>query len=289
MTAIVGFTCFDGVLMMADTEETTSLYTKSDCDKMHHFRFGSHSVLMGGAGNAHLIECAFQELGTFLQKKGKGIKNGQQLLDKLNGFVQRFFDDTAGRYSGMEIELLIAVNLDRRQTLLFHWEGNRVRWVPPPSHDSIGSGTVQLHPMLRDFQFIMTRETALFCGIRMMFHAKRIVQGVGGKTEAIALVDDGTIVYYGTDNTQRIEELADNLEQFLNKFIYTSVSNVAPGVAKLENNVANLFSGLPERLHEYREGYKKLVPGRVIADDATTGKSSPVPASKSQKRKRPKV
>jgi 20S proteasome alpha/beta subunit len=38
MTAIVGFTCFDGVLLMADSEETTSIYTKSDCDKMHHFK-----------------------------------------------------------------------------------------------------------------------------------------------------------------------------------------------------------------------------------------------------------
>ena len=41
MTTVAGFTCFDGVLMMADTEETTAIYTKSDCDKMHYFRFPS--------------------------------------------------------------------------------------------------------------------------------------------------------------------------------------------------------------------------------------------------------
>jgi hypothetical protein len=55
--------------------------------------------------------------------------------------------------------------------------------------------------MLRDFQFVPTKETALFCGIRMMHHAKRIVVGVGGKTEAIALLNNGTTIYFGTDNT----------------------------------------------------------------------------------------
>lgn len=34
MTAIVGFPYLDGVLMMADTEETISTSTKSVCDKL---------------------------------------------------------------------------------------------------------------------------------------------------------------------------------------------------------------------------------------------------------------
>jgi hypothetical protein len=36
MTAIIGFTCFDSVLMMADTEESTT-QGKSSCDKLYHF------------------------------------------------------------------------------------------------------------------------------------------------------------------------------------------------------------------------------------------------------------
>jgi 20S proteasome alpha/beta subunit len=62
MTAIVGFTCLEGVMMMADTEETTSADTKSDCDKLYHFPSPDGIVVTGGAGDAHLIECANQEM-----------------------------------------------------------------------------------------------------------------------------------------------------------------------------------------------------------------------------------
>jgi hypothetical protein len=65
MTAVVGFTCFDGVLLMADTEETTSTFTKSDCDKLYRFNSPSGTVLTGGTGDGHLIDCANQELKEF--------------------------------------------------------------------------------------------------------------------------------------------------------------------------------------------------------------------------------
>jgi hypothetical protein len=69
MTAIIGFTCFDSVLMMADTEESTT-QGKSSCDKLYHFPSPSGYVLTGGARDAHLIDCANQELQKFF---GEGL------------------------------------------------------------------------------------------------------------------------------------------------------------------------------------------------------------------------
>jgi TATA-box binding protein (TBP) (component of TFIID and TFIIIB) len=287
MTTVAGFTCFDGVLMMADTEETTSIYTKSDCDKMHYFRFPSGTVLMGGAGNAHLIECAFQELEKFLATEGKSIENAQQFLDKLNEFAQNFYYETTGQYGAEFPAIMLAVNLHVKRTFLFHWEDNRARWVPSPSHDAIGTGTVQLHPMLRDFQFTPTRETALFCGIRMMLHAKKIVQGVGGKTEAIALLNDGKVMYYGTDNTQKIEQLVDNFEQCLNKFVYTSLSIISPEIAGVEENFEKNIAHVPDELRHVREAYKKLLPEHNIdASVASTATGAATSHTTSQTAKR---
>ncbi len=265
MTAIVGFTCFDGVLLMADTEETTSTYTKSDCDKLYRFTAPSGSVLTGGAGDAHLIDCANQELQSFFATGLPGTPDvpltGELIRQALNAFAQKFFQETTAQYAGNEpgIEMLIAVNLLKKETFLFRWVHNRVLWIPPSRHDCIGSGVVQLHPMLRDFQFVPTKETALFCGIRMMHHAKRIVVGVGGKTEAVALLNNGATLYFGTENTEKIEDLVSNFEEFIGKFVYTTVSNISTEFPEIESNVAKNFEDFPKIFEQYREKYKELL------------------------------
>jgi hypothetical protein len=118
---------------------------------------------------------------------------------------------------------------------------------------------IQLHPMLRDFQVAATKENILFMGLRMMFHAKTIVQAVGGKTEAVALQNDSASLYFGLDTTQKAESLVINFEQFLNKFVYTLVSNISTDVAELEDNVASNLKGIPELLNQYRNQYRKIM------------------------------
>jgi hypothetical protein len=99
----------------------------------------------------------------------------------------------------------------------------------------------------------------LFLGLRIMFYAKRIVQAVGGKTEAIALENDGRTHYFGLDATQKVEGLVINFEQFLSKFVYNSVSNVSCSVKDLEENIETAFGQIPELLHQYREEYRKIL------------------------------
>jgi hypothetical protein len=118
---------------------------------------------------------------------------------------------------------------------------------------------IQIHPMLRDVQFAATKESSLFLGVRMMFHAKRIVQAVGGKTEAIALQHDGATHYFGLETTKKVEDLVVNFEQFLNKFVYLAVSNVSPTVAELDKNVEKGFAELSKFLHQYRKTYREIL------------------------------
>src|SRR5271154_4225678 len=141
---------------------------------------------------------------------------------------------------------------------------NKVLWIAPSHHECIGSGVWQLPPMLRDFQFVPTKETALVCGIRMMYHAKRIIQGVGGKTEAVALMNDGSTLYYGTANTALIEDLAANFEEFLGKFVYTSVSNVSKKIAATDDNCEKAFEDVPQVLKQYRDKYKELLDHPIL-------------------------
>jgi hypothetical protein len=268
MTAILGFNYLDGVLMMADTEETTSFATKSDTDKLYRFIFPIGTVITGGAGDAHLIECANQELHTFFAQGGcqnpDTVSTPQDILDGLNQFAQKFFQETTAQYAGFNLDsvpgfdMLIAVNYNKR-SLLFRWTHNRVRWILPERHASIGSGATQIHPMLRDFEVAATKESTLFTGLRMMYHAKRTVQGVGGRTEAVALQHDGKTHYFGTDNTEKVESLVVNFEQFINKFLYLMISNISPGVAELEENFERGLTDIPAILRTYREQYREIL------------------------------
>jgi hypothetical protein len=269
MTAIIGFTCHDSVLMMADTEESTTEATKSSCDKLYRFTSPTGTVITGGAGDAQLIDCANQALQHYFATGLPGTPDvpvtGQLILDGLNIFAQKFFSETTEQYetAGLdplpEFELLIAVNNLKKGTLLFKLLRNKVLWIEPPNHRCIGSGEWTVHPMLRDFQFVPTKETALFCGIRMMYHAKRIIQGVGGKTEAVALMNDGSTLYYGTANRALIEDLVANFEEYLGKFVYTSVSNVSKEFAEIDDNCEKAFENVPQVLKQYRDKYKELL------------------------------
>jgi hypothetical protein len=119
-------------------------------------------------------------------------------------------------------------------------------------------------PMLRNFQFVPQKETALFCGIRMMYHAKNTMQGVGGKTEAVALSDDGSLNYYGTANTALIESLVANFEEYVDKFVYTSVSNVSKEFPEIDENCEKHFQDVPDILKKYRDKYKKLLDNPIL-------------------------
>jgi Proteasome subunit len=265
MTAILGLHYLGGVLMMADTEETTSTATKSECEKFCRFTFPVGTVLTGGAGDTHCIEYANQELHRYFSRGHPERKaTHEDILDGLDKFAQKLFRETIGQYRGFAselvptLEMLITVNYEHHSRL-FHLANNHVVWVPPSRHLSIGAGRIQLHPMLQDVQSQANKETMLFLGAKMMFHAKRIVQAVGGKTEAIALQNDGHTHYFGIATMKKVEDLVVNFEQFLTYFVCLGVSNISPEVTELDENINKLLADIPRRLHEYRDEYKTIL------------------------------
>jgi hypothetical protein len=284
MTAILGMNCSDGVLLLADTEETTSRDTKSEADKLFRFLFPmgiiasggadrvyrpiiaaeavpegviSGTVLMGGAGDSHFIECANQELQEFL---GQGLKEGESIKAKLNEFTTKFFRVTIGEYRGFvaemvpSIAMLIALSC-KGQTWLFRWEHNRVSFVPKYRHTSIGCGMIQMHPMLREVQFSSSCEAMVFHGIRIMLQTKKTVQGVGGKTEAIALLNDGATQFFPPRLTRLVEELIEDIGDYHINIIHSIVCAAVNEPTWTDPVIANL----PSDIKQYRDRYLQIV------------------------------
>ena len=263
MTAIVGFNYIGGVWMFADTEETLGEGAKSECDKLNRFNFPSGTVITGGAGDSHHIDCANQEMQTFLSSRT--IRTPAETLEVLNEFAGQFFKEVVlpAKDFSCGLEMLIAVNCDRKSTLLFSWKTNRVVWVAPPHHASIGSGMAWTHPLLRDITFVPSKESALFHGLRLMYQAKRAVPGVGGNTEAVALQNDCRTHWPGTAAAQRIEDLIVSYEAFKLAFLDGNVSTIAaddPRIEpELERSVESNWSDLAGTLKKYRESYRDIL------------------------------
>jgi hypothetical protein len=186
----------------------------------------------------------------------------EQVLAALNIFAGRFFDEVIAPLKGCAyepaLEMLIAANF-KQGSLLFCWKRNRVVWIPRSQHASIGSGVIQVHPMLRDVQLAGREDCMFFHGIRMMYHAKRAVAGVGGRTESVSLRDDGITHYFGTEAARATEDLIINFEKFLYEGIYMDISAVALDVKDLDKNVGRNLDKLPEIIRMYRDAYRKIL------------------------------
>ena len=257
--------------MMADTEESLGGDAKSECDKLYRFIFPSGTLITGGAGDSHLIDCANQDLHQFFA--GKVKITPEEILATLSDFAAKFFEETISPLKGLEyepgLEMLIAVNCNKKSTLLFKWKHDRVIWIAPPQHTSIGAGVIQINPMLRDVQFVASKECMLLHGLRMMYHAKRAVVGVGGKTEAVALQNDGATHWFGTIATQKIEELIINYEHFKTSILDGNISTIAVTDQRIEPemevNVEKFFADLPGLLKVYRQAYKDILKPQLEA------------------------
>jgi hypothetical protein len=256
MTAIVGLHCTDGVLLLADTEETISQETKSECDKISVLGLPHGRMLLGGAGTTHFIEYAEQMIERdFL----KSARTWPEILVDINALYSRINRDTQGFYKGFAkelvpagIELLTAVNSSGR-TVLYRWQNDSVIETNPRRHESVGCGVYQTHALLGDINLRLGAEGMLFYGVRIMKQAKRGIVGVGGKTEAIILHHNGEIGIFSTGVTSQIEELIAEIDAFTHRSFLSLIADVYSKDEEFEN----LLSQVADRIRGYRKRYKE--------------------------------
>ncbi len=70
--------------MLADTEETTSQETKSECDKLRHFVLPYGQMLIGGAGDSHFIEYAMRQITLSLLQQPRSWPEIENDLNSLS-------------------------------------------------------------------------------------------------------------------------------------------------------------------------------------------------------------
>lgn len=257
VTAILSLICTDGVLMLADTEETLSKESKSECDKLRNYLCPHGQVLLGAAGDSQLCEFAMRQIGLSLLQQERTWEEIETDLNELN---HRIFRETIGIYQGLPadiipnwIEMLIAVQT-KNQVRVFEWRHTAV--VPISGlHVSIGAGVTQMHPLLRDMQFSIPARCMLLLGVNIMRQTKRMVQGCGGKTEAVALHPTGSRTHYFSETTSKVEKFAEALSIQINELWWVLVTD--PWGEK--GDFSTLSAEFSKNMQGFREEYQRIM------------------------------
>jgi len=268
VTVIAGFQCTDGVMMCSDTEQITSVNTKSPVRKISLLPMPKGFLLIGGAGDGALIDYTLHSLLDYLSKTAFDWSNIEGVL---NAHARYIFRSNIKPYSTFpadfipDLSLMIGVEMEGR-TGLFKWERNFAYLIPPMQHIAIGIGTLQAEPMLAAQQFFVPSDQMLFYAVRLMLKVKQLVQGCGSKTEVAVLRSNGTALKYATTTVDAIETLAEEIDQFYLSEILTLISNVHMDEKSIEEQLKPCM----KELEKFRKRYVDLVPFSIIPIQAAT-------------------
>src|SRR5277367_974521 len=62
VTIAAGFSCFDGIILCADTQEVIPGYTKNETDKIRQWKDNGLCIATAGSGDSELIEALSQRI-----------------------------------------------------------------------------------------------------------------------------------------------------------------------------------------------------------------------------------
>lgn len=265
LTAILGFNCTNGILLLADTEEVIG-DVKSECEKLTRLLLPNGVAIMGGAGDSHSIEYAVFRAGQRLMNNP--CSDWAKIHNQLNDFAKGITKETVAPYKGLDwqvvpaIEMLIALYSMNCGARLFRWANNVVTPVLGPSA-STGCGVVQMHPMLSDLQDVKYNpysatgsiNAMLFHGVRIMRRTKRTVKDCGKRTEAMALTGNGTTHTFGVHDLERLEKLVEDFEQ------YTTTTMLAQLVCweVTDQDFEKYLAEVPSAIREFRREFLEIV------------------------------
>ncbi|HKR10918.1 MAG TPA: hypothetical protein VJT15_02580 [Pyrinomonadaceae bacterium] len=257
MTAIVGFQCSDALLMCADSEQSIGTDSKSQIRKIDSFAIGGAGVAIGGAGDMDLIEYVKHQLEQGLRREIPTPENADAWMES---FAKNIWKTVIRPCRGLPPEhipgadFLIGLQLQGEPTL-YKWERNLIHPLPRVSHTSIGSGRVQSEALLADLDSLyLPAHQMLLYAVRVMLRVKQLVQGCGGITEAVLLLNDGLIMRPATRQIGNIENLAESMDRTL---LNRGVSLIAGAV---HTDVQTDLDELTDTLKRFRASYEKIVP-----------------------------
>lgn len=195
MTIAAGFICMDGIVLCADTQETTG-YTKNNTEKIRQWADDGLCIAIAGAGDTELIETIGERIQHALvwEYSPKTLR----MTDKVRDIIQQEMSSSFRRYiapyaafprddrPACDLLIVVAVkNEVNNYECLFKASGTTVRQIEFGG-DCVGSGLILAKSLMERFcNSFMDLDELTLAMCYVMFQTKKWVDGCGGNTDLI--------------------------------------------------------------------------------------------------------
>lgn len=220
MTIAAGFVCMDGIVLCADTQETTG-YTKNNTEKIRQWADGGLCMAITGAGDAELIETIGERIQHALvwEYSPKEIRMTDQVRDIIQQEISSAFRRYIAPYAAFPrddrpgCDLLIVVTVKNEVNnyeCLFKASGTTVRQIEFGG-DCVGSGLILAKSLMERFcDSFMNLDELVLAMCYVMFQTKKWVDGCGGNTDLV--VSSYSRDMFGGISSRDIESLEKQFE-----------------------------------------------------------------------------
>jgi 20S proteasome alpha/beta subunit len=220
VTIAAGFRFSDGIVVCADSEESSEAVKKS-VPKIEIFDRKYGRSIVTGAGDADMLNRAFEEIESQVQARD----SFSAARDTVEAIVQRLNQRYVYPVTGEDQPVFaLLVALQTKGSFDFFTIGLSAS-VRPKDHAEIGVGDVHAsHLMARFYRPNMTQDDAVLLAIYMLQQTKRYVPGCGGDSHIYIMRTDGRIDSVAQATIEAHERYADRFNSALHEAFFGGVN-----------------------------------------------------------------
>lgn len=283
VTIAAGFSCVDGIVLCADTQETIQGYTKTKTEKMNVLYADRCRVVITGSGDSEIVGTISQRLMSAAISEFDEDRWYEE--DEVRGVMEdvllEFFRRHLLPYPQIErpfIELLIAVRCSRNR-FLYKASGNTLRDLDPARTGSsgasaIGSGCLFANSLIeRIYSPFLELDDLVTIACYILYQAKRWVDGCGGNTDIYVMTKEGDLGIRSHDIEAMEKMFAHCDENYDHLLAYslnpnTPSADIAKSIGRLRAMLFKDSKALLTNRPELREFFGKIRrPTKLLTDE----------------------
>lgn len=251
VTIAAGFKCEGGIVLCADTQETSGDIKLSVQKLVRYEREWCQAGLAGSGWNGILIDTLIQNI---MHALDRGYDDIGRIEQAISHTLARFYRRDISLHPNLDgyekvIDLLIALKPKGEDRVwLFRSEAASLKEVA--TQDVIGCGDViryVAHSLYRDN---MPMSQAVTLGVHLVSLAKKHVDKVGGETNILEITSDGRLGWERIEDSERQERFLDRFNEALKE-----ITLLFPDTSIPNDEVFQKLAIVFARLKELREQY----------------------------------
>lgn len=222
MTIAAGFSCTDGIVLCADTQESYG-EDKAYIYKLVPFDWTNWVGGIAGSGVGYLVDYASGKILEIMDKQKPGT-DPEKIRTSFEQLFDRLYTNEFRKYPApiedKQVQMLIGVcDKSRSKTFLVSVDSTLVRLVP--KERVIGTGEL-LKDLAHDFQIMeLPLSQGMWIALYLVWAAKQRFAAVGGESLVVGIHSSGVIRVERVWDIAQKEKLLNRIDKCRNQLLIT--------------------------------------------------------------------